>query len=102
MKEKIYRSIRGVLIKILLVLESLFLIRIIFAFFNANENAWAVRYLVYLTNILLVPFKGIFPLISFSKFGLTGVIDTVAITGVATYAICFLIIISVLSLFIEE
>lgn len=74
--------------KLLVVIEILLSVKFIFRFLGANPEAYIVKFFYWITNPLLIWFKGIFRDIAFEG----GVIDLVVLTAMISYLIAFYIV----------
>jgi len=80
------------------LVESLLLLRLVLKFLNANTEAFIVFALYWLTDILVWPYKFIFPNFYWRDY----LVDLVAISAMVGYVITFFIALGILKIFFRQ
>lgn len=76
------------LTKLVILIETLLCIKFVFRFLGANPKAYIVKFFYWLSEPLIIWFKGIFEDVSFEG----GVIDLVVLTAMVGYFVIFVIL----------
>lgn len=90
------------LLKILIILESVILIRLIFKFLKANPKTPAISYFYKTTDHLVYPFNNAFPDLNLKPIGVSGALETASLMSAVGYFLIFLLIIGLTKLLVHE